>query len=102
MSSEIHQLALSSECEKLLSTIPLGVDREAMRKNMIGFDRLFMKYLVSDAGPSIKWDGITPPPSEKLISFADIESVEDQEQVACQLNKVSFYSFLFRCVLASL
>ena len=85
------QLALSSELQKLLSSIPEDVDRERMMKNMDGFDKLFMKYLVSDAGPSIKWDGITPPPTEKLIPFADIQKINDQDQVGSLLNKVSFF-----------
>jgi len=82
------RLALSSELEKLLATIPVDTDRETMMQNMVGFDRLFMKYLVSDAGPSIKWDGISPPPSEKLIPFAEIDKIEDHDQVASLLNKL--------------
>jgi len=82
------RLALSSELQKLLSSIPEDVDRERMMKNMDGFDKLFMKYLVSDAGPSIKWDGITPPPTEKLIPFADIQKINDQDQVGSLLNKL--------------
>ena len=61
------QLALSVELETLLSTIPEGEDRAAMMKSMVGFDRLFTRYLVSDAGPSIKWDGISPPPEDKGV-----------------------------------
>lgn len=82
------RLALSSELEKLLGSIPEDADRETMMKNIDGFDKLFMKYLVSDAGPSIKWDGISPPPSEKLIPFADIQKINDQDQVASLLNKL--------------
>lgn len=82
------RLALSSELQKLLSSIPEDVDRERMMKNMDGFDKLFMKYLVSDAGPSIKWDGITPPPTEKLIPFADVQKINDQDQVGSLLNKL--------------
>jgi len=82
------QLALSAELEKLLASMPAGPERETMIKNMEGFDRLFMRYLVSDAGPSIKWDGISPPPTEKVIPFADIETIDDQDHVANLLNKL--------------
>jgi len=81
------QLALSVELETLLSTIPEESDRAAMMKSMMGFDRLFTRYLVSDAGPSIKWDGISPPPQDKVIPFADIEKINDQEQVSSLLDK---------------
>jgi len=79
---------LSAELEKLLSSIPEGSEREQMIKNMVGFNRLFMRYLISDAGPSIKWDGISPPPSEKIIPFANIETIDDQDMVARLLNKL--------------
>ena len=71
-----------------MTSMPAGAERETMVKNMEGFDRLFMRYLVSDAGPSIKWDGISPPPEEKVIPFAHINAVDDQDQVANLLNKV--------------
>ena len=82
---------MSAELEKLLSSIPEGSEREQMIKNMVGFNRLFMRYLISDAGPSIKWDGISPPPSEKIIPFANIETIDDQDMVARLLNKVRLF-----------
>jgi len=84
------RLALNGELEKLLATIPSSIHRAVMRKNMDGFQKLFMRYLVSDAGPSIKWDGISPPPNDRIITFSDITGkFYDNDQMAAMLDKLA-------------
>ncbi|TGZ58196.1 hypothetical protein CRM22_009701 [Opisthorchis felineus] len=80
--------ALSAELRRLVEAIPDGETRkrEAFRKQMDGFHKLFQRYLDSTSDV-FEWEKVEPVPKDFVKTYASLVTEEDKEMLRQELQK---------------
>ncbi|KER22804.1 hypothetical protein T265_09173 [Opisthorchis viverrini] len=81
--------ALSAELHRLVEAIPDGEarKREAFRKQMDGFHKLFQRYLDSTSDV-FEWEKVEPVPKDFVKTYASLVTQEDKEMLRQELQKL--------------